>query len=842
MKKYVLNSVISFITATLFAAVIFALSGIFPGSERTLLVFDMLEQFVSFYSSLKSVLSDGGSFIYSFMGSLGTPYIGMFAYYLASPFSLLTLLFDVRRLPDAIWLMDIHKCGMIAASFSLYMTYRQVKSGLATVTLSLCYALSSAAVTFFLLPMYLDTMYMLPIICIFLEKLLKTTPEKSRAPINPSLRFGMRTNEEARSIIESNFEMNTVAKRGLAYSVALALCIYFHYYSAYMVCIFLVLYSLFILSENASDKPDYKDMGVRFLNFFFYSIFGALLASPLLIPVLKELSQGKSADAGVYSNGSFIVTSVTGLFKQFICGHFGSLYSEGAPAIYFTVIVLALGILTLVKGRKNRLNTICGCVIMAVFVLSFLFRPLYRVWHMFRDPVAYPHRFAFLFVFFMIVLAARLFQGRSESMENASSESAGLVFEKILSRVPEKAYIPAGLASFLVIVCLLVFNGYKITSAVYSEYPNSTRSSYVELIDMTEDMIGYAKDHAAASGGEGISLCRINKDIEITSNDPMLLSFNGMDYFSSSYNSDMLGLYKNLGILQYHYKACDRGSNIVTDMLLGIDYELYFTKPEYGYDFVYSNGFSSLYHNPYSPGLGYLACDDTTVFGPDPFANQDSFISSVLGRQVSVYEAIDHTENERVIDGVQVNDSAGDYVITPMPLKVIQFDPPIGRNLYLNFELLSESELDYDDKNRTDNISVVLNEYGISQFNGYQRASNIYLGNYYDNGKFVLDIYDYGEDRKAYLYSLDMEKLGKVFEEIAEGRFVTDSVESGVVTGHITVTDESRNNLVFTIPYSDGFKAYVDGVRVMTSEYAGALLTIDDIDAGEHEIRLEYNP
>ena len=118
MKKYVLNSVISFITATLFSAVIFVLSGIYPGSERTLLVFDMLEQFVSFYSSLKSVLSDGGSFIYSFMGSLGTPYIGMFAYYLASPFSLLTLLFDVRRLPDAIWLMDILKCGMIAASFS----------------------------------------------------------------------------------------------------------------------------------------------------------------------------------------------------------------------------------------------------------------------------------------------------------------------------------------------------------------------------------------------------------------------------------------------------------------------------------------------------------------------------------------------------------------------------------------------------------------------------------------------------------------------------------------------------------------------------------------------------
>ena len=56
------------------------------------------------------------------------------------------------------------------------------------------------------------------------------------------------------------------------------------------------------------------------------------------------------------------------------------------------------------------------------------------------------------------------------------------------------------------------------------------------------------------------------------------------------------------------------------------------------------------------------------------------------------------------------------------------------------------------------------------------------------------------------------------------------------------MTDGSRNDLVFTIPYSDGFKAYVDGVRVETSEYAGALLTIADIETGEHEIRLEYNP
>ena len=110
--------------------------------------------------------------------------------------------------------------------------------------------------------------------------------------------------------------------------------------------------------------------------------------------------------------------------------------------------------------------------------------------------------------------------------------------------------------------------------------------------------------------------------------------------------------------------------------------------------------------------------------------------------------------------------------------------------------------LDYDAKNQTDNISIVLNDRGISQFNGYQRASNIYLGNFYENGNFVLDIYDYGDDRKAYLYALNMDKLEEVYNEINEGRFTADSVSGGVVTGHVNVTDENRNDLVFTIPYS----------------------------------------
>ena len=70
---------LSFITAAFLAAVIFVVSGIYPGSERTLLIFDMKEQFVSFYAYMSRVrsLSD---LTFTFQGSLGTPLAGLIAY------------------------------------------------------------------------------------------------------------------------------------------------------------------------------------------------------------------------------------------------------------------------------------------------------------------------------------------------------------------------------------------------------------------------------------------------------------------------------------------------------------------------------------------------------------------------------------------------------------------------------------------------------------------------------------------------------------------------------------------------------------------------------------------
>ncbi len=801
MKEKSFKVVLSFITGAFLAAVIFALAGIYPGSERTLLIFDMREQFVSFYSSLKAVFSGESSFYYTFQGSLGTPYIGMFAYYLASPFSLITLLFDVRDLPDAIWLMDILKCGTICASFSLFIGFRGVTDRIYNLFLSLCYGLSSAAVTFFILPMYLDTLIWLPIICIFLEKLLKSDFSKI-AEYKPVCSM---SKEEAKSkMFSSFFEMNPAAKNGILYSAFLAACMYTHYYSAFMVCVFLILYSVFIIAEEwnggtilafqritGTKEPSLRSTSKKYLNFIFYSLLAALLASPLLIPVAKELAAGKYNDIGVYSDGSFIVTSFIDLIKQFVCGHYGYLYSEGAPAIYCTLIAVIFAGYGLYTGRKNKAKTFLSAIIVVFLLSSFSLRPLYRVWHMFRDPVAYPHRFAFIFVFFVLILAG---DGIKRMEINKKVSVAVLCFG----------------------VALLVLNGYKLTLSELQTLPYASRSDYGIFIDTTSDLVECALEDSRNTGN--ISFCRINKDYEFTSNDPMLLGFNGLDYFASSFDPGMLRFYKNMGFLQYHYKACDAGDTIYTGMILGTDYLIHKGYVDKGFEMITSNGFSTLSRNPYSLGAGYLAAEDCCEFGENPFENVNLYIDSVMGEEFGLLSALDLTVSKQTIS----------------------FNAPAGQNIYLNFEILNESDLDYEEKSNSDEILVILDDKLIASFVGYQKSYNIFVGNFDEDTECRIVVDGVKEIRQPFIYSLDPDRLMECHDRIATGNFNADLLSAGGIHGTVEVTDPKIDTLVLTVSYSDHFEVYVDGKRSETAAYAGALLSVPDLDPGIHEITITY--
>ena len=67
--------------------------GVYPFGGESVLVLDLNAQYVYFFGALRRVLHGDASLFYSFSRALGGEFLGIFAYYLASPLSFLVALF-----------------------------------------------------------------------------------------------------------------------------------------------------------------------------------------------------------------------------------------------------------------------------------------------------------------------------------------------------------------------------------------------------------------------------------------------------------------------------------------------------------------------------------------------------------------------------------------------------------------------------------------------------------------------------------------------------------------------------------------------------------------------------
>ena len=390
-----------------------------------------------------------------------------------------------------------------------------------------------------------------------------------------------------------------------------------------------------------------------------------------------------------------------------------------------------------------------------------------------------------------------------------------------------------------VIAVVLVFNGFRQIDMDLKTLPSATRSDYRLFIDTTADLVG------AAQEATGDDLCRISKDYEFTSNDCMLLGYNGIDYFSSSYDPELLKLYKNLGLLQYHYKACDEGTTILTDMLFGVDYMIHKGHADNGYEYVTSNGFATLSRNPYSLGLGYLTSGENegatalSEFGTDPFENQNAFINGLLGYDAQLLEKLDFNEVVTTVTGLSGEVDLNGQLLTREQInRSITFTAPAGKNVYLNFELLNESDLDYETKSDSDLIIVTIEDRVIAVFRGYQKSYNILLGCYEEDTEITLNIEGTDDFRQALIYAMDLYKMSGIYDELSRSGFIIDSIENGRIEGHISAVESGRD-LILTIPYSEDIELFIDGNRADTCAYAGAMMCVPGIESGEHSVMID---
>ena len=156
---YLLSFLIPFII--LFGIVIYL--KIYPFGDNIYSPIDAHEQYEFFLEYFRDVLLGKNSVFYSLSKAIGGEMFGTFAYYLASPFNIILLLFKKSDINIAYLAILLIKTASAGLSF-FYLLSRNDKCKFSNLIFSTSYALSAYLITYGINIMWIDGVILLPII------------------------------------------------------------------------------------------------------------------------------------------------------------------------------------------------------------------------------------------------------------------------------------------------------------------------------------------------------------------------------------------------------------------------------------------------------------------------------------------------------------------------------------------------------------------------------------------------------------------------------------------------------------------------------------------------------
>ena len=153
---------------------IYLAKGHYPFGDGCVLVLDLNGQYVWFFEALRNFVKGDASLLYSFSRALGGEFLGIYAYYVASPLSYLLCLFPQNRMLEGLLVLFLLKTALCGGTFGFYM-HRTLKrpNRFAIIAFSTFYALTSYAVVQQHNTMWIDAVMWLPLITLGLESLIK---------------------------------------------------------------------------------------------------------------------------------------------------------------------------------------------------------------------------------------------------------------------------------------------------------------------------------------------------------------------------------------------------------------------------------------------------------------------------------------------------------------------------------------------------------------------------------------------------------------------------------------------------------------------------------------------
>ena len=372
-----------------------------PFGKYSMLYSDMYHQYYPFFVEFRQSILNGDGLLYTWSVGMGMDYLGLIAYYLASPLNLLSVLVPEGWLLEYFSLLVPVKLGLAGLFFAIFLKKLFEKNDLSISVFGTFYALCAWALGFQWNVMWLDTFALLPLVALGTVNLLKE-------------------------------------KKFVLYTLTLFLSIFANYYIGLFTCIFVfLLFFVYQICRWEGWKKFFADL----FRIAVFSVLAIGMTAILELPALAALQTTQSSVNKFPTTFRLNIAdehTVAGLLDAMrqVAGNMGGAlepnFKEGLPNVYCGIVSVFLMFLYLMAKDVKRRDKICAVSLLLFFNVSFIIRQLDYIWHGFHFTNMIPYRFSFLYSFVVLYMAYRAWLMRRK-FSSRQLILAGILTAAILS-------------------------------------------------------------------------------------------------------------------------------------------------------------------------------------------------------------------------------------------------------------------------------------------------------------------------------------------------------------------------------------------------------------------------
>lgn len=795
--------------------------GYAPFGEKSLIVNDAHIQYVDFFAYLKDVLSGENSIAYSFTKTLGGTCIGVFSYYLASPFNLLLMLFEKTSIYTFFHLVIALKLSSAGATFAYFLNVRfrefinnKKYANFFVVALAVSYGLGQYSLAQSSNIKWLEGVYFLPLI---LAGVYEVVQKKSSWKL----------------------------------SLFVGLAIIFNWYTGGISCLFSIFWFILELCLKQTEKSKLdgerriKDSFELLIRYGVAMALGVVLSAVLFLPTISALKNSTrgSFDLSVIFNPTFI-----GELPSVIQGYsLGAISGLGYVSLFCGTLALigAIGCF-LTKEIKTSKKVVLG-TFAGFSILMYYWQPLFGLFSLLKTSESFFYRYSYCGIFTLVFMAALFFfttnyekqpallmkiggtyavvllvMNYFNHMQNVNNTNTTAVYMVAISGAMafviysiRRSKIIKGFA-FVLVSILLLGEVAQSTKLLMEHYSSADYSYYRMYVTEQEMQIDELKEYDDDLYRISQTTTRTTLPGNITAyyNDGLAYGYWSIAGYTSSPDDIQREFLDRLGYPINGENMCIVNTSIVAaDALMGVKYVLSPYEIN-GLELVEELGVhneKAVYRNPYSLPMAFIYAQNDLVVNNEsnPFVYQNEIYSKLLGENVEVYVPLQY---EKVGQVYNISIPEGDYAI------------------YGNLPWQSSA-----------NAKVNVNGHYETTYAYWLSPTVFYIPTNEGEETAVVtvqaaDISGFVSEAEQF-YALNLDVLAEVSSKISARSVDSLEIENGYA--HVVVDAKSGEKLFVSIPYDRGWKVSLNGKEITPELFADCMYTIP-LEDGVNEIEMIY--